>query len=207
MKAEWISVKDKLPPEGEGVLCAIEIADGFDFYGEIHETDIACMDGDEPEPFTHHLSSHNWRVWYWMLIPEIPAQRRAASVFISALPCAEDISSAADWELLKWDEVKLLPSLQKQQTCGFLGSIRILSPHLQTSESHKGSAKKLMEIGAPNYSHSHAVKVIWWPDGGTEYLRGPIAGPIKYLQNPGSIRMDRYEMRLNEAPFTVQPKE
>ena len=66
---EWISVKDKLPEEGEYVLCVLK---GFNYGGKIQVCKFVPADKFKDKPYFEHFRNGFPSVTHWMPLPQPP---------------------------------------------------------------------------------------------------------------------------------------
>lgn len=66
---EWISVKDKLPEEGEYVLCVLK---GFNYGGKIQVCKFCPADKFKDKPYFEHFRNGFPSVTHWMPLPQPP---------------------------------------------------------------------------------------------------------------------------------------
>ena len=66
---EWISVKDRLPEEGEYVLCVLK---GFNYGGKIQVCKFVPADKFKDKPYFEHFRNGFPSVTHWMPMPELP---------------------------------------------------------------------------------------------------------------------------------------
>lgn len=66
---EWISVDDRLPEEGEYVLCALK---GFNCGGKIQVCKFVPADKFKDKPYFEHFRNGFPSVTHWMSPPEPP---------------------------------------------------------------------------------------------------------------------------------------
>ena len=66
---EWISVKDRLPEEGEYVLCVLK---GFNYGGKIQVCKFVPADKFKDKPYFEHFRNGFPSVTHWMPIPQPP---------------------------------------------------------------------------------------------------------------------------------------
>ena len=66
---EWISVDDRLPKEGEYVLCVLK---GFNYGGKIQVCKFVPADKFKDKPYFEHFRNGFPSVTHWMPIPEPP---------------------------------------------------------------------------------------------------------------------------------------
>ena len=66
---EWISVKDRLPEEGEYVLCVLK---GFNYGGKIQVCKFVPADKFKDKPYFEHFRNGFPSVTHWMPLPEPP---------------------------------------------------------------------------------------------------------------------------------------
>ena len=66
---KWISVKDRLPEEGEYVLCVLK---GFNYGGKIQVCKFVPADKFKDKPYFEHFRNGFPSVTHWMPLPEPP---------------------------------------------------------------------------------------------------------------------------------------
>ena len=66
---EWISAKDRLPEEGEYVLCVLK---GFNYGGKIQVCKFVPADKFKDKPYFEHFRNGFPSVTHWMPLPEPP---------------------------------------------------------------------------------------------------------------------------------------
>lgn len=66
---EWVSVKDRLPEEGEYVLCVLK---GFNYGGKIQVCKFVPADKFKDKPYFEHFRNGFPSVTHWMPLPEPP---------------------------------------------------------------------------------------------------------------------------------------
>lgn len=66
---EWISVKDRLPEEGEYVLCVLK---GFNYGGKIQVCKFVPADKFKDKPYFEHFRNGFPSVTHWMPLPQLP---------------------------------------------------------------------------------------------------------------------------------------
>ena len=66
---EWISVDDRLPEEGEYVLCVLK---GFNYGGKIQVCKFVPADKFKDKPYFEHFRNGFPSVTHWMPIPQPP---------------------------------------------------------------------------------------------------------------------------------------
>ena len=66
---KWISVKDRLPEEGEYVLCVLK---GFNYGGKIQVCKFVPADKFKDKPYFEHFRNGFPSVTHWMPMPEPP---------------------------------------------------------------------------------------------------------------------------------------
>lgn len=66
---EWISVKDRLPEEGEYVLCVLK---GFNYGGKIQVCKFVPADKFKDKPYFEHFRNGFPSVTHWMPLPHPP---------------------------------------------------------------------------------------------------------------------------------------
>ena len=66
---EWISVKDRLPEEGEYVLCVLK---GFNYGGKIQVCKFVPADKFKDKPYFEHFRNGFPSVTHWMPLPDAP---------------------------------------------------------------------------------------------------------------------------------------
>ena len=69
MVQEWISVKDRLPEEGEYVLCVLK---GFNYGGKIQVCKFVPADKFKDKPYFEHFRNGFPSVTHWMPLPQPP---------------------------------------------------------------------------------------------------------------------------------------
>lgn len=70
-KTKWISVKDRLPEEGEYVLCVLK---GFNYGGKIQVCKFVPADKFKDKPYFEHFRNGFPSVTHWMPLPEPPKE-------------------------------------------------------------------------------------------------------------------------------------
>lgn len=68
---EWISVDDRLPEEGEYVLCVLK---GFNYGGKIQVCKFVPADKFKDKPYFEHFRNGFPSVTHWMPLPEPPKE-------------------------------------------------------------------------------------------------------------------------------------
>lgn len=68
-KTKWISVKDRLPEEGEYVLCVLK---GFNYGGKIQVCKFVPAGKFKDKPYFEHFRNGFPSVTHWMPLPEPP---------------------------------------------------------------------------------------------------------------------------------------
>ena len=68
---EWVSVKDRLPEEGEYVLCVLK---GFNYGGKIQVCKFVPADKFKDKPYFEHFRNGFPSVTHWMPLPEPPKE-------------------------------------------------------------------------------------------------------------------------------------
>ena len=68
---EWISVKDRLPEEGEYVLCVLK---GFNYGGKIQVCKFVPADKFKDKPYFEHFRNGFPSVTHWMPLPQPPKE-------------------------------------------------------------------------------------------------------------------------------------
>ena len=68
---EWISVNDRLPEEGEYVLCVLK---GFNYGGKIQVCKFVPADKFKDKPYFEHFRNGFPSVTHWMPLPEPPKE-------------------------------------------------------------------------------------------------------------------------------------
>ena len=68
---EWISVEDRLPEEGEYVLCVLK---GFNYGGKIQVCKFVPADKFKDKPYFEHFRNGFPSVTHWMPLPEPPKE-------------------------------------------------------------------------------------------------------------------------------------
>ena len=68
-KTKWISVDDRLPKEGEYVLCVLK---GFNYGGKIQVCKFVPADKFRDKPYFEHFRNGFLSVTYWMTLPNPP---------------------------------------------------------------------------------------------------------------------------------------
>lgn len=66
---EWISVDDRLPEEGEYVLCVLK---GFHYGGKIQVCKFVPADKFKDKPYFEHFRNGFPSVTHWMPLPQPP---------------------------------------------------------------------------------------------------------------------------------------
>ena len=66
---EWISVDDRLPEEGEYVLCVLK---GFNYGGKIQVCKFVPADKFKDKPYFEHFRNGFPSVTHWMPLPKPP---------------------------------------------------------------------------------------------------------------------------------------
>ena len=66
---EWISVDDRLPEEGEYVLCVLK---GFNYGGKIQVCKFVPADKFKDKPYFEHFRNGFPSVTHWMPLPNPP---------------------------------------------------------------------------------------------------------------------------------------
>ena len=66
---EWISVDDRLPEEGEYVLCVLK---GFNYGGKIQVCKFVPADEFKDKPYFEHFRNGFPSVTHWMPLPQPP---------------------------------------------------------------------------------------------------------------------------------------
>lgn len=66
---EWISVDDRLPEEGEYVLCVLK---GFNYGGKIQVCKFIPADKFKDKPYFEHFRNGFPSVTHWMSLPQPP---------------------------------------------------------------------------------------------------------------------------------------
>lgn len=66
---EWISVDDRLPEEGEYVLCVLK---GFNYGGKIQVCKFVPADKFKDKPYFEHFRNGFPSVTHWMPLPQPP---------------------------------------------------------------------------------------------------------------------------------------
>lgn len=66
---EWIPVEDKLPEEGEYVLCVLK---GFNYGGKIQVCKFVPADKFKDKPYFEHFRNGFPSVTHWMPLPQPP---------------------------------------------------------------------------------------------------------------------------------------
>ena len=66
---EWISVDDRLPKEGEHVLCVLK---GFNYGGKIQVCKFVPADKFKDKPYFEHFRNGFPFVTHWMPLPQLP---------------------------------------------------------------------------------------------------------------------------------------
>ena len=70
---EWISVNDRLPEEGEYVLCVLK---GFNYGGKIQVCKFVPADKFKDKPYFEHFRNGFPSVTHWMPLPQPPKGER-----------------------------------------------------------------------------------------------------------------------------------
>lgn len=65
----WVSVKDRLPEEGDYVLCVLK---GFNYGGKIQVCKFVSADKFKDKPYFEHFRNGFPSVTHWMSLPEPP---------------------------------------------------------------------------------------------------------------------------------------
>ena len=68
-KTKWISVDDRLPEEGEYVLCVLK---GFNYGGKIQVCKFVPADKFKDKPYFEHFRNGFPSVTHWMPLPQPP---------------------------------------------------------------------------------------------------------------------------------------
>ena len=68
---EWIPVDDRLPEEGEYVLCVLK---GFSYGGKIQVCKFVPADKFKDKPYFEHFRNGFPSVTHWMPLPELPKE-------------------------------------------------------------------------------------------------------------------------------------
>ena len=68
---EWISVDDRLPEEGEYVLCVLK---GFNYGGKIQVCKFVPADKFKDKPYFEHFRNGFSSVTHWMPLPKPPKE-------------------------------------------------------------------------------------------------------------------------------------
>ena len=68
---EWVSVDDRLPEEGEYVLCVLK---GFNYGGKIQVCKFVPADKFKDKPYFEHFRNGFPSVTHWMPLPEPPEE-------------------------------------------------------------------------------------------------------------------------------------
>ena len=68
-KTKWISVDDRLPKEGEYVLCVLK---GFNYGGKIQVCKFVPADKFKDKPYFEHFRNGFPSVTHWMPLPPAP---------------------------------------------------------------------------------------------------------------------------------------
>ena len=68
---EWISVDDRLPEEGEYVLCVLK---GFHYGGKIQVCKFVPADKFKDKPYFEHFRNGFPSVTHWMPLPSLPKE-------------------------------------------------------------------------------------------------------------------------------------
>ena len=66
---KWIPVKDRLPEEGEYVLCVLK---GFNYGGKIQVCKFVPADKFKDKPYFEHFRNGFPSVTHWMPLPQPP---------------------------------------------------------------------------------------------------------------------------------------
>ena len=66
---EWVSVDERLPKEGEYVLCVLK---GFNYGGKIQVCKFVPADKFKDKPYFEHFRNGFPSVTHWMPLPEPP---------------------------------------------------------------------------------------------------------------------------------------
>ena len=66
---EWVSVADRLPEEGEYVLCVLK---GFNYGGKIQVCKFVPADKFKDKPYFEHFRNGFPSVTHWMPLPNPP---------------------------------------------------------------------------------------------------------------------------------------
>ena len=66
---EWVSVEDRLPEEGEYVLCVLK---GFNYGGKIQVCKFVPADKFKDKPYFEHFRNGFPSVTHWMPLPQPP---------------------------------------------------------------------------------------------------------------------------------------
>ena len=66
---EWIPVNDRLPEEGEYVLCVLK---GFNYGGKVQVCKFVPADKFKDKPYFEHFRNGFPSVTHWMPLPEPP---------------------------------------------------------------------------------------------------------------------------------------
>ena len=66
---EWVSVDDRLPKEGEYVLCVLK---GFNYGGKIQVCKFVPADKFKDKPYFEHFRNGFPSVTHWMPLPQPP---------------------------------------------------------------------------------------------------------------------------------------
>ena len=66
---EWISVKDRLPEEGDYALCVLK---GFNYGGKIQVCKFVPADKFKDKPYFEHFRNGFPSVTHWMPLPQPP---------------------------------------------------------------------------------------------------------------------------------------
>lgn len=66
---EWISVTERLPEEGEYVLCVLK---GFNYGGKIQVCKFVPADKFKDKPYFEHFRNGFPFVTHWMPLPQLP---------------------------------------------------------------------------------------------------------------------------------------
>ena len=66
---EWVSIDDRLPEEGEYVLCSLK---GFNYGGNIQACKFVPADKFKDKPYFEHFRNGFPPVTHWMPLPKPP---------------------------------------------------------------------------------------------------------------------------------------
>ena len=66
---EWVSIDDRLPEEGEYVLCSLK---GFNYGGNIQVCKFVPADKFKDKPYFEHFRNGFPSVTHWMPLPQPP---------------------------------------------------------------------------------------------------------------------------------------